>query len=229
MYGTVLGVFIATAAFVGSHFIMSHPLRAPLVKTMGEKAFSGLYSIVSFITFAWMIYAHHRAPVLTVWDDVAWARILAWVLMAPAVLLLVCGLSSDNPTLGPVTSVTKLAQGARGALAITRHPLMWAIGLWAVSHILSNGDAATLILAGGNFILAVFGAMAIDAKKQRTLGEPYRTFMAHTSFVPFLALAAGRTKLSAAELGWHRIGIAVVLYVVLVYAHRWFAGVPLTG
>jgi uncharacterized membrane protein len=229
MYGSVSAVLIATAAFVGSHFLLSHPLRAPLVKALGEKPFSGLYSIVAAMTFIWMVYAYSQAPLVVLWSDVAWTRILAWLLMAPAVLLLVCGLSSDNPTLGPLTSVTRLAAGARGALAITRHPLMWGIALWAIGHILANGDSATVIMAGGNLILAVVGALAIDARKQAELGEAYKAFMARTSFVPFAALASGRTRLSAADLGWHRIGIAIVLYVALAYAHRWIAGVPLIG
>lgn len=38
-------LLIAATAFVGTHFLMSHPLRAPLVSRLGEKGFLGLYSL----------------------------------------------------------------------------------------------------------------------------------------------------------------------------------------
>ena len=50
----------ASAAFVGSHFAMSHPLRAPLVATVGEKPFLGLYSLVALATFASLRLTYHN-------------------------------------------------------------------------------------------------------------------------------------------------------------------------
>ena len=46
---------LASATFVGTHFLMSHPLRAPLIARLGEKGFAGIYSLVALITFGWMI------------------------------------------------------------------------------------------------------------------------------------------------------------------------------
>ena len=43
-------VVVAAITFVGTHFLMSHPLRAPLVRAVGEKGFLGLYSLVAFAT-----------------------------------------------------------------------------------------------------------------------------------------------------------------------------------
>ncbi|MDQ3139457.1 MAG: NnrU family protein, partial [Pseudomonadota bacterium] len=48
---------LATVAFVGTHFAMSHPLRAGLVARIGEKGFAGLYSLIAFLTLGWMIFA----------------------------------------------------------------------------------------------------------------------------------------------------------------------------
>ena len=48
---------------------MSHPLRAPMVRAMGEKAFQGVYSLISLILFGLMIYFYRvigREPPL--WD-----------------------------------------------------------------------------------------------------------------------------------------------------------------
>ena len=44
-------------AFVGLHFMMSHPLRAGLVGRLGENGFLGVYSLVSFATLGWAIAA----------------------------------------------------------------------------------------------------------------------------------------------------------------------------
>lgn len=72
----------ATVAFVGMHFILSHPLRKPLVSAMGEGPFLGLYSLVAAGTLAWMVFAYRALPATPpLWDvgDGLWA--LASVLM----------------------------------------------------------------------------------------------------------------------------------------------------
>ena len=44
-------LILATAAFVGSHFWMSHALRANMVRRFGEGGFAIIYSLVSFALF----------------------------------------------------------------------------------------------------------------------------------------------------------------------------------
>ena len=34
-----MGLVLSAIAFLGTHFLMSHPLRAPLVRAMGEGPF----------------------------------------------------------------------------------------------------------------------------------------------------------------------------------------------
>ena len=78
------GLFLSSIAFVGTHFLMSHPLRAPMVRAIGEAAFRGLYSFVSLIFFGAMIYFYRvigREPPL--WDagEAGWiaGAILMWL------------------------------------------------------------------------------------------------------------------------------------------------------
>ena len=52
----------ASILFVGSHFLMSHPWRADMVRRFGANGFLGLYSLVSFATFGWMLLEFGRAP-----------------------------------------------------------------------------------------------------------------------------------------------------------------------
>jgi uncharacterized membrane protein len=223
--GSILAVALATLAFVGSHFLLSHPLRPALVRLLGEKTFSGVYSLLVAIALAWMAYAHATAPYVAIWGDPPWAQHLLPLIMVPSVLLVVLGLTSSNPTLGP-QGAAALAGAGHGATAITRHPMLWGFALWAIGHLLANGDEATVILTGGILILSLGGAAAIDAKKRAALGAPYEAFMARTSFVPFLALAQGRARLNWAEIGLWRIVLAVVVYVALVLLHPYVIGRP---
>ena len=54
----------ASVAFVGTHFALSHPLRAPLVGVVGENGFAAVYSIVGLATFGWMVWALDRKSVV---------------------------------------------------------------------------------------------------------------------------------------------------------------------
>ena len=79
MSGVVM-LALASLAFVGTHFIMSHPLRAPLVGRLGEKGFAGFYSLVSLLTFGWMIWAYPEATAEApqpYWDAGRWGFAIA--------------------------------------------------------------------------------------------------------------------------------------------------------
>ncbi|MFN4039918.1 MAG: NnrU family protein, partial [Erythrobacter sp.] len=54
MNDSLWALLAANTAFVGSHFAMSHPLRAPMVKALGAGGFQGAYTLVSFATLAWV-------------------------------------------------------------------------------------------------------------------------------------------------------------------------------
>ena len=63
---------------------MSHPLRAPMVRAMGEQAFRGVYSLVSLIYFGAIIYFYHaigREEVMGTVGDLLWllATLLMWL------------------------------------------------------------------------------------------------------------------------------------------------------
>ncbi|WP_397590399.1 NnrU family protein [Sphingorhabdus sp.] len=57
-----LALTSASLLFVGTHFLMSHPLRAPLVQRFGPNGFMLVYSAVSLVTFVWMVLEFGRAP-----------------------------------------------------------------------------------------------------------------------------------------------------------------------
>jgi len=76
-------------------------------------------------------------------------------------------------------------------------------------------------------VLAVAGALLLDAKKGQQLGADWHNFAAQTSLLPFHAILAGRTKLVAAEL-FAPIVVGSLVYALLFWAHVWVSGVELT-
>jgi uncharacterized membrane protein len=218
-------LLLAVLCFVGSHFLVSSTrLRAMLVGALGERLYLGFYSLAAIWLLIWAGFAYGRAPEVELWGHLPGLDALPLVVMPLALLLLVAGYTGRNPTAvmqAPVGPGWK----AKGVLAITRHPLLWAIGLWAISHLAANGDLASLILFGGIAILAFGGTLAIDARKRRQWGERWAPFAAATSNLPFAAIAQGRARLKLAHLGWWRLALAAALLALLLWLHPIVIGV----
>jgi uncharacterized membrane protein len=222
--GTVLA---ATVAFVGTHFIMSHPLRAPMVKALGARGFMGVYALVSFATLGWLSSAYRAAPATPLlWPvgDVLWAIVSAAMLVAS---LLLMGSLIGNPALPDPSGQVKVPAEARGVFAITRHPMLWAFAIWGVCHITIFPMAANIIVAVGIIVLSLVGAALQDAKKERLAPEAWRAWEAKTSYWPFAAIAAGRARLGGFRP--HDWAGAIVIWLVATWAHMplagWAAGV----
>jgi uncharacterized membrane protein len=232
MQAGLIPLLVAMLLFVGGHFVLSStPLRGRLVALVGERGFAGLFSVVMIALLVWVIIAYGRTPYVPVWELGPWTHWLPIVVMPFALLLLVGGYSQRNPTavMQPAPAdATEPRRTAPGILAVTRHPIMWAFGLWALSHIVANGDAASIILLGGMGVLALAGTVLIDRKKAKAWGPAWPPFAAVTSNLPLAAVLQGRNRLSLEEIGWWRVLIALVAYAALVPLHRFFAGVPVT-
>jgi len=216
----MLNLTLAAVGFVGAHFLISStPLRARLVARLGEQAYAGLFSVQALALIVWMAFAFEAAPR----DRFLWAipgvAHLALIVMPLVLILAIGGFTARNPS-----AVMMGAPGAgwqpRGILTVTRHPVMWAFGLWALLHLLANGDLAGLIFFGAFAILALAGTRAIDAKKRRSwTSESWQAFTATTSNLPFLAIAQGRTALDWKGIGWKTVAIAAALYLAIIF---WF-------
>ncbi len=218
----------ACAYFLLIHFGVSGTrLRDGLTGSLGEKPYRGLFSLASLAGIGWMIYAYRRAPLVPTWGLLLGFRPAAWVLVFIAFLFAVIGILTPSPTRVGMESRLD-PRMARGMVRITRHPFLWGVALWAVTHLIVNGDVASLILFGTLLLLALGGPASIDAKRRRKYPLEWRNFAAATSSVPFGAIARGGNRLgpALAEIGPWRILAAVVLYAVTFYLHgRW--GPPL--
>lgn len=210
---------LATLAFVGTHLAMSHPLRAGLVARFGERGFLGLYSLVSLVTFGWMILAYRagdsRAP--------AWVAPLEYLPFASGVMLVACillvGSLIRNPALPHPGAQLNSIPPPKGVFAITRHPMNMSFILWAAVHISISGTDRNLIVASGILVLAVAGSLGQDAKKLNRIGEPWRQWLERTSFLPFAALASGRARWRDSMPHWAAIVGGLLLWAVATGLH----------
>ena len=176
---------LAAASFVGTHFILSHPLRRPLVKAIGERGFLLLYSLVAFATLGWTIWAYGNVgPEPLRWQPGPPLIALGSVLMWLGAILFV-GSLFRNPALPNPGPRRRDFGEPRGVFRITRHPMMWGFGLWALTHALVNPTPAGLVLDEAIFVLAIIGAALQDFKKRRVVGAAWRQWEGRTSFFPF--------------------------------------------
>jgi uncharacterized membrane protein len=211
-------LLLACGAFLATHFLSSTPLRARLLATVGEKAYLALYSVAAFATLGWMIFAYYRAPYIGLWQVPA-LRYVPLLIMPLALVLIVCGLLTRNPTMVGQERLLEAGAPAPGILRVTRHPLMWGVALWSAAHLLARGDAAAILFFGTFLVLALSGTALSDRRKARSLGERWERFATVSSHVPFAAIAAGRNTFKPAEIGWGKPGLGIALYVALIFLH----------
>lgn len=225
MSGSLVELILAAVAFTGSHVLLSGArVRGPLARALGEWPFVGLYSAISLGLFVWLVGAYGDAPVVELWAAPTGVRYIALGVMVVACLLVAGGATPASPTAVPLKPA---AAGAPlpGIFKVTRHPILWGIGLWAVVHAMANGDLASLIFFASLGLLALGGTVLIDRKKRTTMGGDRRAFAGATSNVPFAAIAAGRTRVSVKEIGHGRLFAGLVLYLVLLLGHEAVFGV----
>ena len=178
---------LASLAFVGTHLLMSHPLRAGMVSALGERGFAIAYTVVSLLTFGWMIWAYPEASVEApqpLWDAGRWGFVFATLLMWLGSVLFMGSLRRNPAFPRPGKTIERIDE-PRGVFAITRHPMMWGFALWAATHAIVNPTRASLILCASIAFLALAGAALQDEKKARLMGDVWREWRSKTSFIPY--------------------------------------------
>jgi len=215
----MINLITGAALFVGSHFLMSHPLRAPLVSRIGERGFQVAYSVVAIATFILMVRAYQATPAeAPLWavGDVLWAFSSVIVLLAS---ILFVGSLIGNPALAAPGAAKAAAAQARGVFAITRHPMMWGFALWAVAHVLVVPTVAQIILCFALILLALGGSRGQDVKKAQLMGRAWQDWQARTAFVPFSGQLRGRMRWADAVPRPHALFGGILVWVVATWAH----------
>ncbi|MFN7175523.1 MAG: NnrU family protein [Thermaurantiacus sp.] len=206
------------AAFVVSHIVLANPpVRDALVRRLGENGFRIGYAIVSLALLFGTIQAYRAVPPgPLLWVAPAGAWHVSTLVMLFAAILFVGSLTPANRALAGVPLSEK---PAKGVLAITRHPMMWAFGLWAAVHVLLSGMLDTVLLAGGIGFLALVGAAAQDGKKRAQLGDNWRGWEAQTSYWPFGAQITGKQPWTSLWVGVVPLAGGLVLWLLLTWLH----------
>jgi uncharacterized membrane protein len=217
----------ALVAFLATHSVPARPaVRRRLRERLGGRTYMVLYSIVSLAVFTWLIAAANTAPRIPLWRFESWQLWVPNIVMPAVCLLIAYGFASPDPF-----SLTGLNRAAfdpnrPGIAGITRHPILWAVTLWASAHLVANGELAHVILFGLFALFGLAGMFIFDARKRREWGpDLWAERTAHTSLVPFAAVLAGRFSGAGLRARPVPLAVALVLYLSLILLHPHIIGV----
>jgi uncharacterized membrane protein len=210
--------------FAGTHVgLTMRPIRQPLTARLGETGFIFVYSVTAIVTFAALVhyvalhrFAERQTLLLVTIPPVRGAllglSLIGFTLCITAVLL--------YPRL-PMAIFRHRAMPARGVQQITRHPFFSGIAIWAAAHSMLAQSNVTFAFFVGFVALAFVGGLHQDRRLAAELGEPYRAYLAATSFWPLVAVVTKRQKIRWREQPWfaYAVGIGTSLSLYQVHAH----------
>jgi len=221
---------LAAFVFVAMHILPAISARDAIVRKIGDPAYMGLFSLASFLGLAWLAHAYVQAPASEpLWITGQAVRWCSAIVMLVAFTMLVCGVFTKNPTSVLGKGALKGRNEWNDIFAITRHPVMWAVAIWAAVHLVNRPDAASLLFFGSLAFLAIAGTLRQEARKRAELGAAWDKFASQTSFVPFAGLLSGKARLNWRELADWPLAIAVFLWAAMLHFHGTIFGVyPVT-
>ncbi|ATG41064.1 NnrU family protein [Phaeobacter piscinae] len=220
------GFALAMMVFTVSHFLPRlADLRGRLIASLGRKIYFSVYGLLSLVLFGWVIVAAAQAPYVELWPPLDWARWAPMLAMPVVFVLAVWGLGVDTPyTLGGKRNANP-TQGVPGRAALSRHPLLLALALWSLSHLLANGDLAHAIVFGGSLILASAAILLFDAKATTALGQAAAAYFAHTALFSLKPIGDPNWRRHHLRSLLLRTGIGLLLWVSALHLHEQVIGV----
>jgi uncharacterized membrane protein len=146
----VLGLVI----FLGLHSIriFAEPLRARAIARLGEGPWKGIYSLVSAIGFVLIVwgFAQARFEALQLWTAPPGARHVTILLMLVSML----------------TLAGYFFKQSHITVAV-HHPMAWAVVIFGLAHLISNGSAADALLFGAFLVWALADLVSSYARDRR--------------------------------------------------------------
>ena len=151
-------LIIGLVLFLGVHSvaIVAPALRARTIHRLGERAWKGLYALVSLLGFVLICYGFglaRQAPAV-LYSPPIWLRHVALILMLPVFPLIIAAYLP-----GRIKTAAK-------------HPMLASVKLWAFAHLLANGLLADVLLFGGFLAWAVADRISL---KRRSAPQVLRT------------------------------------------------------
>lgn len=146
-------LIIGLVVFFGVHLIPSFPdFRNSLIDRFGPMPYKGLFSLASLAGFVAIVIGKGDAPFIGIWNPPAQLAMVTKLLMLPAFILLVAAYVPSN------------------IKRKIKHPMLASVKLWALGHLLINGDLASVLLFGSFLAFGVIGM--ISANKRMGEVEP---------------------------------------------------------
>ncbi|KIC43257.1 NnrU family protein [Ruegeria sp. ANG-R] len=207
------GLFLAAlATFLLSHMIPARPaVRGWLIGVMGKRVYFATYSVISLVVLGWLIIAAANAPYVEVIPPLPIFRWVPLLVMPVVCWLALAGLSIQNPFSFGGLGHTAFDPDRPGILRTTRHPILLALMLWALAHLLANGSLSHVVLFGLFAGFAAMGMALIDRRNARNLGSEW------------IRLSRNTARLSLrAPHPWPRPWVwlaAIAAYAVLLHLH----------
>ncbi|MEM1047226.1 MAG: NnrU family protein [Pseudomonadota bacterium] len=153
-----MGLLIAgLALFIATHLVpAATTFRAGLIGRLGDGGYKGLFSLVSLAGVVLIVMGYNAArdagPPL-IWDPPVAMRHITLLLMLPVFVFFV---STYFP--GRIKSALK-------------HPMLVSVKLWALAHLLANGDLASMLLFSSLLAWAVVDRISLK-RRTREASEP---------------------------------------------------------
>lgn len=211
-------IIYAAAIFV---FFLTHsipvrpPIKARIVAHLGKTGFTLGYSILSIAALSLVIIAASRAPFVALWPWAPWQNYVTLIAMAVAALIASLAIGRPNPLSFGGRNNDQFDPGAAGIVGWVRHPLLAALLLWSLGHMIPNGNLAHVILFGIFASFSALGKRIIDTRNQRLLGIDTWRRLANT-----------RRDITVTRSGVLRVCIGMVIYLLLIHYHSAIIGVP---
>jgi uncharacterized membrane protein len=142
----ILGMVIFFAAHV---FTTMRGRRAALIARIGEGPYKGLYSLVSLAGLVMIAYGFgvwRAGGSAQLWYPPVWTKHIALVLVPIAAILIVAAYVPSHLR-------TRM-----------KHPMLTAVKIWALAHLLANGDLAGIVLFGGFLMYAIYDRIAVKER-----------------------------------------------------------------
>ena len=148
----ILGLIL----FLGAHSvrIWADGWRNQTIEAYGEKAFKSVYTLVSILGFYLLVvgYGEARLQTVALWNPPIFTKHISMLLMLLSSILLVATYIPRNHF--------KMRLG---------HPMVLSVKVWALSHLLANGNLADLVLFGSFLIWAVLNFRSARARDRALL------------------------------------------------------------
>jgi uncharacterized membrane protein len=187
-------LIIGLVVFIGSHvFVTRRAARAALIARIGEVPYKVAFAIVALVglvLIGWG-FAHYRVEgYVQVWTPPAWMRHVTVALVWPAIIF---ATAAYIP--GDIKRTLK-------------HPLLVATKLWALAHLLSNGDLGGIILFASLLAWAVYDRITL--KRRTDPGAPPIPFRGRRNDI--IAIVVGTILYLALGLVFHPLFIGIPVF-----------------